>query len=488
MATVRPATRPQGKSASTTAANKPKAGKSGLRIRMYRVGFGDFFLVTAWTRDGPQHILIDCGVTAGKTGKGDIASLKTAVRHMAAETQNTLALIVITHRHADHIIGFSRCAAEFEKFKGRVGAIWMPCWEQEFPAVAKFQADLSSLALGLRAAALAGDRDDVNAEILGIAENATGVTQEGPGGGTNARSLELLKHQLGVTPTYHAKGDEPVLPKGLVDAGFAAQILGPPPITEFDFLKMMDLAKGVGQYLDATDGGRGRKVKLSPFAAEFVVGAEAYPTSAFREWAPRVKGTPPDQQQRYPAALEQAVKGSTPDALLMAARKLDNVLNNQSLVVLFTWHGKRLLFAGDAQAGNWLYWLYDADKPNKQPSGQDLAPEGRDILASLAFYKAGHHGSTNATPIPAVQAMGSGFVTMCSTQADTFGAEANDSEVPRIPLMNALEKKSLVVRSDHYAATIPGKMIPAVAGAPATPPRPGAGTIEVGDFYVDYML
>ena len=46
---------------------------------MYRVGFGDFFLITVPSKDGPQHILIDCGVTHGKTGKGDIATIKTAV-------------------------------------------------------------------------------------------------------------------------------------------------------------------------------------------------------------------------------------------------------------------------------------------------------------------------------------------------------------------------------------------------------------------------
>jgi hypothetical protein len=42
-----------------------------LRIRMYRVGFGDFFLMTIPSDSGPQHILIDCGVTNGRTGKGD---------------------------------------------------------------------------------------------------------------------------------------------------------------------------------------------------------------------------------------------------------------------------------------------------------------------------------------------------------------------------------------------------------------------------------
>lgn len=481
-------TNAKSKATSKPAAKKAKGGKSSLRIRMYRVGFGDFFLLTASSKHGPQHILIDCGVTRGKTGKGDLASIKTAVRHMAAETKNKLALIIMTHRHADHIIGFSRCEAEFEEFSGNVDAIWMPVWETDTAKIRGFQGDLENLALGLRAVALAGDRDEVNDEILGIAENATGVSKEGPGGGTNARSLELLKKKLGVTPKYYAKGNEPELPKGLVDAGFTAAILGPPPIDELDFLKMMDLTKGVGQYLDAPGGASTEKVKLSPFGPEFVVGPDVYPTSAFREWAPRTAGKPPDLTQRYPEALEKAVKSSTPDALLLTARSVDRLLNNQSLVVLFTWNGKRLLFAGDAQAGNWLYWLYDLDKPTKKLADEKVTQEGRDILGSLAFYKAGHHGSTNATPIPAVDAMGQGFVTMCSTQHDTFGAVANDSEVPRIPLMSALGKKSVVVRSDHYPATIAGKKIPAAAGAPAKPPTPKAGKIKVGDFYVDYTL
>lgn len=40
-------------------------------MRMYRIGFGDFFLLTVPTDTGPQHILIDCGVHAGNIGTMD---------------------------------------------------------------------------------------------------------------------------------------------------------------------------------------------------------------------------------------------------------------------------------------------------------------------------------------------------------------------------------------------------------------------------------
>ena len=480
------------KGKTTAAASSTGQGKNPAspRIRMYRVGFGDFFLMTLPSSDGPQHVLVDCGVTSGKTGKGDIASIKTAVRHMAAETQNRLALIIMTHRHADHIIGFSRCQAEFEKFAGNVGAIWMPVWENEYgnPKVKKFQADLAEMAMGLRAAALAGTQDDASQTILGIVENATGVTKEGPGGGTNARSLDLLKSRLGVTPEYYAKGDVPKLPAALTKAGLTAEILGPPPANEFDFLKMMDLKQGVGQYLDAGGGPRA-KTKIAPFSRDFVVGADAYPANGFREWAPRKRGKAIDRTKRYPDTLQKAVENALPDSLLIAADTLDDYLNNQSLAVLFTWKGKKLLFAGDAQGGNWEYWLYDLDKPVKDPTQEKMTDASQSILDSIDFYKVGHHGSTNATPIAAVSAMGKDFVAMCSTQAESFGSVAHQSEVPRGPLLDALEKKpSALVRSDQLAITVDGKTIPAVPGLPTKLPTPKQGSFVPGDCYVDYFL
>jgi beta-lactamase superfamily II metal-dependent hydrolase len=463
-----------------------KKPTTSLRVRMYRVGFGDFFLLTIQTESRAQHILVDCGVTRGRTGKGDIATIKTAVRHMAAETDSKLALIIVTHRHQDHIIGFSRCATEFEKFK--VEAIWMPIWETEYETkIAKSQDYLNELALGLRAAALAGDHDAYTDEILGMVENATG---EGPGGGTNAKSLCLLKNKLGVKPDYLAKGDTPKLPPALSKAGLTAKILGPPPVDEFDFVKLMDLKKGVGQYL--SDGGgeeRGdRSLRMMPFEPEYTVKASEYPPSAFREWAPRKKRWCflPDFSRRYPSELEKGVRAATPAALLMAAKKLDAILNNQSLVVLFGWKDKTLLFAGDAQAGNWEYWLYGEGVPAKDPSNLTLSSETKAVLGAIDFYKVGHHGSTNATPIPAIEAMGSDFVSMCSVQKDSFGSEPDESEVPRIPLLDALAKKSALVRSDQFPVSEGDVRVRAAVGKEM--PKPKTGKFEVGSCFVDYFL
>src|SRR5258708_12579522 len=37
-------------------------GAKGLRVRVYRVGFGDFFLLTVSTAKADNHILIDCSL------------------------------------------------------------------------------------------------------------------------------------------------------------------------------------------------------------------------------------------------------------------------------------------------------------------------------------------------------------------------------------------------------------------------------------------
>src|SRR5258708_15163750 len=62
-------------------------GNLGIRVRMYRVGFGDFFLVTVPGNDGPAHILIDCGVHAANIG-----SINECIQDLKKTTTNRFAL------------------------------------------------------------------------------------------------------------------------------------------------------------------------------------------------------------------------------------------------------------------------------------------------------------------------------------------------------------------------------------------------------------
>jgi hypothetical protein len=489
----------------------------GLKVRMYRVGFGDFFLITVPTSSGNQYILIDCGVFKGTSGTGDIGSIVDAVEDMFKTTKGHLALVIMTHRHADHIAGFSK-APRFKDFTASM--VWMPYWEQFNDPKDKTKkaanknlsldkddseeeidnsaynllVDIDQLATNLALQFSANRKDPEGKEALAQLANATGIEDfsaaadgKKKGGGGNAAALDLLKNHLGnngKNVRYYAADDEAELPEEL--EGLKATILGPPPEKAKAFLALMDLKKGVGQYLDSmNEEGGGPPKALQPFPKEWHVDQDDYPEVDVRE--KRI-----DYQQ-----FIQYVDNAQPDMLVAAASKIENFLNNQSLVVLFEFGGKKLLFAGDAQGGNWEYWLFKTDEPQKDPTkAGDIVETSKEILQTIDFYKVGHHGSTNATPIQAVEAAiarpkgSKGFVSMCSTQDGVFGSIKNASEVPRIPLMKALGDGSCLVRSDAIPITISDgqkkKVIQPTKGV--TLPTPKVGKINKADLYIEYSF
>ncbi len=81
------------------------------------------------------------------------------------------------------------------------------------------------------------------------------------------------------------------------------------------------------------------------------------------------------------------------DSAGQLALAMNNDTNNASLVLAFELGkgGKVLLFAADAQRGNWRSW---ACKPWKDGS-QEITT--KDLLARTVLYKVGHHCSHNAT-------------------------------------------------------------------------------------------
>lgn len=477
------------KSAST---RKPVSAK-GLKVRMYRVGFGDFFLVTVPTSKGDQYIVIDCGVFKGTSGTGDIGSIEDAVEDLFTTTGGKLALVIMTHRHADHIAGFSRAEETFRKFEASM--VWMPYWEQFNGAKGSahnLQAEIEQLAMQLTMQ-FRGRADAEAQQALDLLMDATGFDLDefnAASKGTkklrgNAAALDLLKNHLGKNGEnvrYYAAGDKPELPPEL--KGLSAAILGPPPKEAQMFLKLDDLKKGVGQYLDSTTSGDKGASAIRPFRQQWCADPlKDYP-------AMDTLGKPINYRD-----VVSDVDNAQPDMLADAAIKIDKFLNNQSLVVLFEFAGKKLLFVGDAQAGNWEHWLYDTDTPDKDPTKiGDITEENQELLQSIDFYKVGHHGSTNATPIQVVEALGAGiskrkFVSMCSTEPGVYGNPdpKKGTEVPRLPLMEALAKECDLIRSDGYKIKTKSKEIKAAKGV-TSPLKPKIGKLEQGDLYVEYSF
>ena len=130
--------------------------------------------------------------------------------------------------------------------------------------------------------------------------------------------------------------------------------------------------------------------------------------------------------------LAEVAKAGETDALALAV-SLEQATNGTSLVLLLRFGETTMLFPGDAQWGTWDRILHD--------------PESEELLRTVNLYKVGHHGSHNATP--------ASFVSKYLKDADASivpvaptGIESWD-EIPRIPLLEELAKKSaMVLNSD----------------------------------------
>jgi len=506
-ATKKPARKPAKKASGKKGGGASKGRAKGvLRVRMYRIGFGDFFLLTVPTKTGPAHILIDCGVHAG-----NIKTMDDCVQDLVKETGRKLALVIATHYHADHLSGFASNFDEFAQFE--VGMVWITNrLNPKHEAAAKFHAQITSLAnqlrlkLGMRLTALGARADDEShtddvrqldtQQAVWMMEDALGLRLGAAGEGGNEKALRLLTSGFKNKPPvrYYQGGDVPELPEVLRGA-ITAELLGPAPIDSDDSFSGSDNRKE--QYLAAAAEGEMHDTDgFTPFEKDWPASAADYPPDAFKEYKTDIKL--PGTHENMEALLHAA----QPDVLLAMAEAVDGTLNNQSLVILFEYlkNKKKLLFVGDAQWGNWSYWLY-----GKKVTGEDpgINERAKDILGSIDFYKVGHHGSTNANPKPAVKALNSTCASMCSTESADYDppkkrpygkidpVNNKGTEVPRTTLMDELEKQTgnRLVRSDWIEAVKPDN----AGKVPASPEakkqlRALPKNFKTGDLYVDYIF
>lgn len=366
-----------------------------LRIRMYRVGFGDCFLLSLPVDGKAEYILVDCGVHS----RGDIGTLEAAVKDIAKETGGKLALIIATHAHQDHISGFGRYDQIFKSFD--VGEVWLPWTENpKDPQAVKLRATHAAMAEMLKNHfAAAPPPEETKAAIASALENLGG----------NEKSLGLLKSGINGTPVKYLEAGAQMDGAGGI-AGLSAQVLGPP--RDETFLAKMN-PPADERFLRVTPDGETTAVNgITPFESKWKVGQDSNPFYAAID-------------EREKNLL--AVAASDAQGLVF---KLDQILNNTSIVTLFSYGGQHLLFPGDAQFGSWESW-----------TGQNSAA---DLLANVSFYKVAHHGSFNATPKTVLERMtDKAFSAMVSTQNQPWAS------IPLSKLMDAIASKaSGAVRSD----------------------------------------
>ncbi len=373
-----------------------------VTVRMYNVGFGDCFLMLLPTDDGVKKVLIDCGSI--KKHKKDMDQVARRVVQDVTEADGIprIDIVVCTHRHKDHVGGFSRSVWDDVV----VGEVWMPWTEHPTdPAAREIRDAQHNLALALRARLNA--RSGLK-QYLSLAENAL----------SNDSAMRKLHSGFKGSPARlflpgDSKADGSINTTRL--PGVDAFVLGPSKDPEIirdmnppegqSYLQLM----GVGT---ESEKGKDQQERKSP---------EPFKSDWDHTGVPGL------------SAAEKKTLGTIGDDLDQAvAVSLDSAVNGTSLMLAFRVNDRTLLFPGDAQWGTW-----DAAMNN---------PAWRTLLRETIFYKVGHHGSHNSTPVDFVEDDQGLIMDSCMVSVTPKGSW----DIPRKPLLDQLEAMSEYgyVRSD----------------------------------------
>jgi len=386
--------------------------RTSAKIRMYRLNeLGDCFLVALTAGPKTSHLLIDCG-SFRNTGPS-----KTRLEEITTQIEKdldgaSLDVVVGTHQHNDHLSGFLHCQATFERIK--VGEVWLSWLDDPKDKQArKIGDDHDNLRVSLAKAMVKmrahpatkreGSRAATSFGILTDMMGFFGATEASAVPDVPMRATKVLKKLGARAPKYLEPSDVLQMP-GLPDDSVRIHVLGPPRAT--DALYRKDPKQGesydpklaastrvADAMLDALDKRRDRSES----------GDRPYPFGGTLKRAP---GTGSKElraiQKRY-RDRNNAWRNVDDDWLETAgslALYLDDFTNNSSLALAIELvdSGKVLLFAADAQTGNWASWKDIAWK-----SGH---PGTAKLLERTVFYKVGHHASHNATLVQAFEQMG----------------------------------------------------------------------------------
>ena len=402
-----------------------RAEPAKVTIRMYNVGFGDCFLVTFHYAPPlkDQHILIDFGSVGGGV---DLRQIALQIREACA---GKLYAVVATHRHRDHISGFSDAGGS-----PSAGAIIASCKPE---VVLQPWTENPDAGADATSAPLLASKQPANplrlyfASMNAMQAYAQAVVDRAPrwrGAGGRPLALEKLAANNTSNPeavrNLRKMGRRPPRflqygsPSGLEDdqllPGVKVSVLGPPALKQQNLKKY---AKQSDEYWLAS-----RFWGLQQRAA-----ATAGKSDLFPREARYGKGPKPLNTRWFLEHADSALKENA----LAIVTILDKFLNNTSLILLFEVNGKKLLFPGDAQLENWQW----------APSQPGIA----DLLKDVDIYKVGHHGSRNATP----KELWNGFekrrgrtlTTMLSTAAGVYG-RSEEGKVPSANLVKTLKQES----------------------------------------------
>jgi hypothetical protein len=471
------------------------------RVRMYRHGLGDCFLLTFPRRSGPPfNMLIDCGALARDKVfmNGVVAHIRDTVR-TSPSAKARLDVVVGTHEHKDHVSGFNQ-ARELFNDEFDFGSVWLSWAEDLSKSEIQRIKDAKKKAVA-RLQGMVGMSSLAGSELAKGVSGLLGFSQDddttGAGKVADAMAYLKLRGKEAGDLRYLEPGGRPFDLEG-VD-GVRVYVLGPPKdpsmlktsaVTEamkrdhvvYHLSAMGDAGMdALGAALDAAlDPTLPSKADRShPFAVEHRVTQKIRDTvtgqlqpnpchDLIRDFLDRTYDDPGQKWRR--------VDDDWLASFGQLALDLDNDTNNTSLVLAFEFEKTRevLLFVADAQIGSWLSW----GELELEVPGQSRPLEAEDLLNRTVFYKVGHHCSHNAT----ARSIGLelmtrddlvAFIPLDQDTAKKQGVKGWD--MPARPLFDALKART-------------GKRV-VISDVKEEPPVEAleAGVIATTD-YVDYFL
>ena len=418
--------------------------KGGATVRMYRSGHGDCFLIAFAGEDekDPAYVLIDCGYKPGSPGFiGDVKVKEITANIVEATGDGHLDVAIITHEHQDHVNGITE-----SNFKNiTIGQTWLAWTEKAGDPVADgLRRTFRDKLVGLVAARnrLAADGDAGQVKVIddflefewgGGEENKDGdqkfdvnaVTAQLKGAmlgaagadaalSMNKRSMKVFKDRARDGVKYLMPHEEIRKVPGAKNA--RAFSLGPPrnegqirdlePQGSEKFRHMALAAASPGNYF-ASAAAAPEEHGQSPFANRYCLDEKrALDDPNHGDFFTAHYGGPGVPEHCASPGHGGPKADEVPDNVefrridnewLYSAEQLaldmNDFTNNSSLVLAFELGrgGKVLLFAADAQRGNWVSWGKKTWKDGRK------TVTARDLLGRTVLYKVGHHGSHNAT-------------------------------------------------------------------------------------------
>jgi beta-lactamase superfamily II metal-dependent hydrolase len=387
-----------------------------MTVRMYNVGFGDCFLLLIPGPERTAKILVDCGSHFLGAGPRPVAEVaRQIVDDVTEDGRPRIDVVVATHRHQDHVSGFAAAVwAEVE-----VGEVWMPWTEDPEDAAAEaIRERQSGLAVAIQGAAetfpeagIAEDDDDLEltrAFALNSLTNekAMSTLHFGFAGRARRRFLSRLQDPL------ERLQDLP---------GVTVHVLGPSRDPEV-IAKMQPPSKE--SFLRLVASGDLEADRSLPFDLDWSI-----PHEDFRADLDFIHLQPGGQVIGMLRKLNR-------DGVVLTAALLEDAVNNTSLMLAFEVGKSLLLFPGDSQWGTWEMLLGDA--------------RTKRLLGRTSFYKVGHHGSHNASPISYVQNLGADL----RTAAISVKPVERWKHIPKPELVEALMERTggHVIRMDQLPA------------------------------------